>query len=277
MKLMTMLMLIGFSACTAHSQDSLSGRDSASALALVLPSQAVQGDTMKPPSDMVMVEREPVVIAKKEPVYPELAMRAGIEGKVWVKIWVDKRGMPHDVMLIKSDQEIFNAPALEAARQFRFTPAYLDGKPVDVWVSVPFKFRLAEKPETSRPLPDTSWGRFPQEVTVFIRNVLEGASPDSTTVNAIIPAYAQAVTSGLMQPLRRALKEQADGKHPLEESGRKAAFVWGDLSEDGRSGYLVAVAVKDWKAPNARHRFHTITFQQTGGRRWNIVLWHSGK
>lgn len=98
-----------------------------------------------PPPDFVAVEKEPVIVKKVEPKYPELAMRAGIEGKVWVKIWVDKEGKAKQVVVMKSDAEIFNDPAIEAAKQFVFTPAYMNNGPVAVWVSVPFRFKLADR------------------------------------------------------------------------------------------------------------------------------------
>jgi periplasmic protein TonB len=98
-----------------------------------------------PPADFVPVEKEPEIVKKVEPKYPELAMRAGLEGKVWVKIWVDKEGKAKQVVVLKSDAEIFNEPAVEAARQFVFTPAYMNNGPVSVWVSVPFKFKLADR------------------------------------------------------------------------------------------------------------------------------------
>jgi periplasmic protein TonB len=107
--------------------------------------QDIKIDDDAPPADFVAVEKEPVVVKKVEPKYPELAMRAGLEGKVWVKIWVDKEGKAKQVVVLKSDAEIFNEPAVEAAKQFVFTPAYMNNGPVAVWVSVPFKFRLADK------------------------------------------------------------------------------------------------------------------------------------
>jgi len=107
--------------------------------------QDIKIDDDAPPADFVAVEKEPVVVKKVEPKYPELAMRAGLEGKVWVKIWVDKEGKAKQVVILKSDAEIFNEPAVEAAKQFVFTPAYMNNGPVSVWVSVPFKFRLADK------------------------------------------------------------------------------------------------------------------------------------
>ncbi len=107
--------------------------------------QDIRIDDDAPPADFVPVEKEPVVIKKVEPKYPDLAMRAGLEGKVWVKIWVDKEGKPKQAVVLKSDAEIFNQPAVDAAMQFLFTPAYMNNGPVAVWVSVPFRFKLADR------------------------------------------------------------------------------------------------------------------------------------
>ena len=102
-------------------------------------------DEEAPPEEFTPVQKEPAVVKKVEPRYPELAVRGGLEGKVWVKIWVDKEGKAKQVVVLKSDAEIFNEPAIEAAKQFVFTPAYMNNGPVSVWVSVPFKFKLADK------------------------------------------------------------------------------------------------------------------------------------
>lgn len=98
-----------------------------------------------PPADFVPYEKEPQIVKKVEPKYPELAMRAGLEGKVIVKIWVDKEGKVKQVVVLKSDAEIFDQPAIDAAKQFVFTPAYMNNGPVAVWVSFPFRFKLTDK------------------------------------------------------------------------------------------------------------------------------------
>jgi periplasmic protein TonB len=98
-----------------------------------------------PPADFVPYEKEPQIVKKVEPKYPELALRAGLEGKVTVKIWVDKEGKVKQVVVLKSDAEIFNESAIEAAKQFVFTPAYMNNGPVAVWVAFPFRFRLTDR------------------------------------------------------------------------------------------------------------------------------------
>ncbi len=95
-----------------------------------------------PPADYVPMEKAPVPVKQVKPEYPDIARKAGMEGKVWVKIWVTKEGKIKQVVIIKSDSEIFNQAAINAAKQFVFTPALSAAGPVAVWVTFPFIFSL---------------------------------------------------------------------------------------------------------------------------------------
>jgi len=90
----------------------------------------------------VPVEKMPDIVVQAKPVYPDLAIRANLEGRVWVKILVSREGQPKKAVVVKSDAEIFNQSATDAAMKYRFTPALQNNKPVAVWVVVPFKFEL---------------------------------------------------------------------------------------------------------------------------------------
>jgi protein TonB len=100
-------------------------------------------ETAPPP--WVSVEEMPKIIRRVAPVYPELAILANLEGTVLVKIWVDKEGKVREASVVKSDAEILNDAAITAARQFLFTPAYMNSGPVSVWVTIPFRFHLADR------------------------------------------------------------------------------------------------------------------------------------
>jgi len=102
----------------------------------------VKIDDDGPPPDFVPVEKQPVPVKNPSPIYPEIARRAGVEGTVWVKIWVDKEGKAKKAQVLKSDAELFNQAAIDAAMQWVFTPAVMNNGPVAVWVSIPFKFKL---------------------------------------------------------------------------------------------------------------------------------------
>ena len=105
-----------------------------------LPGDIAIADDESPPADFVAVEKEPAIVKSVEPKYPDMAVRTGLEGKVLVKIWVDREGKPKEVDVIQSDAEIFNEPAIEAAKQFVFTPAYMNDGPVSVWVTITLRF-----------------------------------------------------------------------------------------------------------------------------------------
>jgi protein TonB len=88
------------------------------------------------------VEKQPNPIQQPVPKYPELAQRAGIEGTVWVKILVDKEGKPKKAVVVKSDAEVFNESAQDAALHSLFTPAVMNNGPVTCWVVIPYRFKL---------------------------------------------------------------------------------------------------------------------------------------
>jgi TonB family protein len=84
----------------------------------------------------------PTILKRVDPVYPDSAVRAGVEGKVIVKMWVNESGRVGDVVILKSDAAIFNQPVIDAAKQFLFAPALVNNKPVAVWIAYPFRFSL---------------------------------------------------------------------------------------------------------------------------------------
>ncbi|MBI5214974.1 MAG: TonB family protein [Ignavibacteriae bacterium] len=94
------------------------------------------------PPDFVPVEKQPVPVKQVPPEYPDIAKRAGVQGTVWVKCLVDKEGKVKKAVIMKSDAEIFNEPAIQAALQWVFTPAIMNNGPVAVWAAIPFRFVL---------------------------------------------------------------------------------------------------------------------------------------
>jgi protein TonB len=94
------------------------------------------------PDEYVCITTDPQVVIHPIPEYPDIAKRIGLEGSVTVKILLDKEGRVKKTLLAKSSDEIFDQPALEAAKKWVFTPALMNGKPVQIWVAIPFRFCL---------------------------------------------------------------------------------------------------------------------------------------
>ena len=104
---------------------------------IVLPSAAV----WPAPDDIVVVEKEPLLITMQPPAYPEIAREAGVEGTVLVRVLVDTQGTVRDRILLQSVLGLDEA-ALAAAATAVFRPALQQDKPVAVWVVLPIEFRL---------------------------------------------------------------------------------------------------------------------------------------
>ena len=69
------------------------------------------------------------ILHQVDPVYPSLAMAAHLQGQVVIRMTIDERGLPSDVVAVSGPQ-VFQDPALRAARQWRFEPARQNGQPV---------------------------------------------------------------------------------------------------------------------------------------------------
>lgn len=106
----------------------------------------VREDELPSPDDFIPVEKQPGVdIAKlqKLVVYPDLAKRSGIEGRVIVKVLVDKNGDLLKKKIEYTDSALLDKAALDALDKYgKFTPAIQNKQPVACWVSVPITFKL---------------------------------------------------------------------------------------------------------------------------------------
>jgi TonB family protein len=93
------------------------------------------------PETFIWTEELPRVSHRVEPVYPDVPRQAGMEGKVWVRIFVGVDGKVKRAE-IEGRASIFDESALSAVRQWGFTPAKANGQPVAVWMRIPVVFTL---------------------------------------------------------------------------------------------------------------------------------------
>jgi protein TonB len=75
------------------------------------------------------------------PIYPPIAQAARVSGVVIVEALIAEDGSIRDVKVLRS-VPLLDAPALEAVRQWRFTPTLLNGVPVQVIMTVTVTFTL---------------------------------------------------------------------------------------------------------------------------------------
>lgn len=101
----------------------------------------------KEPTFFIAVEEMPQPIGGLQGIqqkikYPEIAKRAGVEGKVFVRAYVDETGTVVNAEIVKGIGGGCDEAALEAILKTKFTPGKQRGKPIKVQVIIPVLFKL---------------------------------------------------------------------------------------------------------------------------------------
>jgi TonB family protein len=103
------------------------------------PPEALQKEVVEAEPKPVGSIRPPRVIRQVKPVYPSWASSAGQQGRVIVEAIINHQGKVIDCRVLKSTNRIFNGPAMDSVRHWRFErpmafPADPDSKPYPVSV-----------------------------------------------------------------------------------------------------------------------------------------------
>jgi TonB family protein len=85
--------------------------------------------------------KEPKKIKHVAPVYPDDARAAGVQGVVILEVLIDENGDVSDAKVLRSVPMLDQA-AVDAVRQWRFTPTLLNNVPVTVVMTVTVNFTL---------------------------------------------------------------------------------------------------------------------------------------
>jgi protein TonB len=92
----------------------------------------------------VPLDRLPRLVSSVLPEYPDLARRAGVEGCVFVLVTIDEAGRVIGAVVTRTDAEILNKAAIEAAYKFIFEPGMQRDMPVKSRIEIPFRFVLED-------------------------------------------------------------------------------------------------------------------------------------
>jgi len=114
---------------------------------------AVSGETLSGPGDIIdflpmhLVSQLPRFSEdelRRRVIYPPIAERSGLEGTVYLEIFVDREGVVRSVAILKEDppDRGFGEAAVKAFQGFRGSPALANGKEVAVRYRYPVRFAL---------------------------------------------------------------------------------------------------------------------------------------
>jgi len=95
-------------------------------------------------------DTEPVVLNQFQPTYPDFAYKAGVEGAVTLEVEIFADSTVGEIKVKKS---LMSGPcgldeaAIDAVKQWKYSPATINGKPVAVWFVLDVEFRLDDEKE----------------------------------------------------------------------------------------------------------------------------------
>jgi TonB family protein len=220
-------------------------------------------------SDIIAVDIQPVVKKRGTPKYPPEALASRAEGKVWVKVLVDTTGKVTETDVISTENAVFNAAALDAAVQYVFSPAMKENKPVAIWITIPFHFKLAEKMEV-KAADRTQPG---YNLIDAVWSILEAKMPANEVEQSVQPS-AYLIDGSAFVQLAGVLKGERRGTLLYSERNRKLAFTKTTVSEDGNTGVVV---LKTEGEKKSEVTWHTVTWEKGKDGAWKIAHWHASK
>jgi len=95
------------------------------------------------------------LIYKVNPVYPEEAKAERLEGTVVLQVTVNEEGLVSGIIASPGNYEILEEAAIDAVRQWKYSPTFLNGEPVPVFATVTVVFNLGS-PDDLRAALDES-------------------------------------------------------------------------------------------------------------------------
>lgn len=208
-----------------------------------------------PPQDMPRVKHS------VNPVYPAVLKAAGIEGTVYVTAKVNEKGGIDSVVAVKSSHPDFIPATIEAVKQWTFTPAMKDGKPIKAEVTIPFKFTLAE---------GKSRGEDLMKLQDYAIQLLQGQSNDE--ILSHIDPEANIIIGSTMENLLGLVKDKGKRSRLVEGPESKLDFsqLKTNFTED--SAYLL---LRMKPGSMKAGRFHTMVFFKSKNGEWKIYSWQT--
>ncbi|MDA2935214.1 energy transducer TonB, partial [Acidobacteria bacterium AH-259-D05] len=88
--------------------------------------------------------QEAKLVHRVEPEYPDVAQQARVQGNVYLQVVVEEQGSVSDVKVIRG-YSLLNEAAVNAVRQWKYSPTLLNGEAVPVIATVVVNFALPDR------------------------------------------------------------------------------------------------------------------------------------
>ncbi len=129
--------------------------------------------------------KPPKLIKMVEPVYPEAARRAQVEGLVILEAATDKYGRVQSARVLRPLSPALNQAAIEAVKQWIYEPAVIDGEPRGVTFTITVNFKL------DKPQPETDIESVTEERPPFEPVRAVGGIKPPVLIKRVDPVYPE--------------------------------------------------------------------------------------
>jgi TonB family protein len=248
-----------------------------------------QNKNLPPPDKDILHDKEPVLVKRVEPVYPASMLLGGWEATVYMKAFIDvdgsvieAKGEKIQVTVVRSDDKVdesaehktdgkaFEEAAYNAVKQWKFSPAQMQGKPVAVWVTIPFRFKLSGK--ESKPEEEADRAKMEksiESIKTTIEDILKGREIEKAKTN--VEKSALLVYNTKTVNLISALNGEYKDIHMTE--GKEAQCVNFNINITGKGSSGLIVWTSEHPKGKNTH-IHSIVLSKGATKDWKIVHWH---
>jgi len=248
-----------------------------------------QNKNLPPPNKDIPHDKEPAVVTRVNPVYPESMLSGGWEATVYMKAFIDIDGTVKDarsekIQIIattnaeKTDEstertmegKAFEEASYAAVIQWKFSPAQMQGKPVAVWVTIPFRFKLSTKetkPEEEANRMETEKGI--ESIKTVIENILKGTELEKA--KKYIGKAALLIYNAKTVNLYSVLNGEHKDVHLTEGKETQCVNFNVNITDGGNSALIVWTS----ELPKGKNkRIHSILLSKGKADEWKIIHWH---
>jgi protein TonB len=127
--------------------------DTCGAIGVPIGDGSVGHEVPRPPPPPVPAQRDPVPVGGVirpptrvvyvEPVYPQIALAARVQGTVILQAVIDEKGSVRELRVLRG-HPLLDAAAMQAVAKWQFTPTLLNGTTVPVVMNVTVTFSLTK-------------------------------------------------------------------------------------------------------------------------------------
>lgn len=111
------------------------------------PDLRIKGDAVvvRPPAKPPLISHttEAMLLTKVVPEYPIVAKISGLQAEVKLHAFVDKNGNIESLTVLGNPPPIFVNAAMDAVKQWKYRPYFLNGEPVEIETFITVTFRKA--------------------------------------------------------------------------------------------------------------------------------------